>query len=106
MSEAKERKFLATVLRQLDRKPLTRAQRVWIDVIVWFVLAAAYYLLFRFWSSIHPVLLVPIATLIGIPIGVVAFLQSFGRYWLYLRPHVTRETMIERLRELDQRRRP
>jgi hypothetical protein len=106
MSEAKERKFLATVLQQLDRKPRTLAQRVLTDALLWLVLAIAYFLLFRFWNSIHPLLVLLIATIIGIPIGIVTFLQSFGRYWQYLRPHVTRETMIERLRALDERRAP
>lgn len=100
MTPSEERKYLSAVLKQIDNGAPAWLQRAWVNVLLWFVVAALFLVLFQAGNKISPLVLALSGLMVGVAVGYFSILQCAARTWPMLRPHVTRESIVERLSAL------
>lgn len=98
-----ERKFLTSLLSNLDRKSPHWITSKWSMVIHWVLLALAFLALFALGENriVSINTLVLFAVFIGMVFGVFFMYRQSYKCWPYLTAHLSRDSISKRLHEIE-----
>lgn len=103
MNTSDEKKYLAGILKFLDRAPRSVFLSPWFKVAYWIVFFLLFFALFRLESGPYVLGAVLVAFVFGFAQGYLSVQEHAIRRWPFIRPHLNRETIEARLAELDER---
>lgn len=100
MTPIEERRRLESILKHIDHHQSSALQSRWLPFVGWLAFAVLYFVAFRFWDRVHPLLLALIFSFAGGVAGVLAICRASARQWSVLRPHVDRDSIRARLEQM------
>jgi len=102
MNTSDEKKYLAGILKFLDRAPRAVFLNPWFKVAYWIVLSLLFFALFRMEPGPYVLAAVGVAFVFGVVQGYLGVQEYAIRRWSFIRPHLNRQTIEARLAELDE----
>ena len=101
MTPSDEIRLLSGVLKQIDHGPHRALQSTWLEIVMWLAVVALFLVMFQLGDRIHPLALALVSTSVGVIAGVFGICKTAARQWLVLRHHITRESVVARLAQLE-----
>jgi len=101
MTPKQELKYLKSVLKQIDHGVPTVLRSRLIKVGVWLLSVALLILIARFNELVSLGFTVGICFFVGSLVGFYITLHLAAKQWPLIRPHISRESVVERINELS-----
>ena len=101
MTPSQERKYLRSVLDQLQNGAPWALRSRWVEIALWLATVVILLALFQLGGRLHPYISFSVCVLLGVVLGAFLFWQVAAAQWPFLRPHVSRESVERRIAELE-----
>ncbi len=101
MNPSQERKYLQRVVNLLEKGTPKYLQSFWVDLGLWLMLFALFTIMLLLRERIPYMVSAAIFMLAGSLLGSFFVSQAASKHWPLLRPHVDKESVVQRIEELD-----
>ncbi len=96
-----ERRMLGAMLKRIDNTGKSWLASRWLPPILWLAIVGSFFLLLRYGNLIGETAVVVCAALVGNLGCLVLNRRDSARAWPFIAPHINRQSVLNRLAELD-----
>ena len=103
MNKQREKKILSCYLKRIDQNKKPFITTFLFKFILWLVLVAIITVMLQLHKTenIHIIILITASMLSGSALGFIVLLQSGYKQWPYIKPHIDRDSIEERIKTLN-----
>jgi hypothetical protein len=101
MTPQQERKYLESVLQQIDNGAPSLLRSRWVELGLWLLTVAFMVTALQLSERVPLIITIGACLLVGILLGAYFLWQFAAKQWPFLRRHVSRESVVQRINDLE-----